>query len=105
MYLAAEAAHPITGRGIGYKLFTMSAIPSMGRADMQRLLNSVAGFASDTNPDHKFPDDTELNGKAHRFVYVICRCRVIGNGDHSCFGARRGAMASTRKQQFHNLGK
>ncbi len=37
MYAAAEAAQPITGRGIGYKLFTQSLIPSMGRADMQRV--------------------------------------------------------------------
>ena len=37
MYAAAELAHPITGRGIGYKLFTAGAIPSMGRADMQRV--------------------------------------------------------------------
>lgn len=30
MHDAAEAAHPITGRGIGYKLFTKGLIPSMG---------------------------------------------------------------------------
>jgi hypothetical protein len=37
MYAAAQAAHPITGRGIGYKLFTQGRIPSMSRADMQRV--------------------------------------------------------------------
>jgi hypothetical protein len=37
MYAAAETAQPITGRGIGYKLFTQGLIPSMGRADMQRV--------------------------------------------------------------------
>jgi hypothetical protein len=37
MLRAAESAHPITGRGIGYKLFTQGLIPSMGRADMQRV--------------------------------------------------------------------
>ena len=37
MYAKAEAAQPITGRGIGYKLFTAGLIPSMGRADMQRV--------------------------------------------------------------------
>jgi hypothetical protein len=37
MRAAAEAAQPITGRGIGYKLFTAGLIPSMGRADMQRV--------------------------------------------------------------------
>jgi hypothetical protein len=37
MHAAAEAAQPITGRGIGYKLFTAGLIPSMGRSDMQRV--------------------------------------------------------------------
>jgi hypothetical protein len=35
MYAAAEAAQPITGRGIGYKLFTQKLIPSMSTNDMQ----------------------------------------------------------------------
>src|SRR5262245_36397401 len=33
----AEAAQPITGRGVGYKLFTRGLIPSMSKADMQRV--------------------------------------------------------------------
>ena len=37
MYAAAETAQPITGRGIGYKLFTQGLIRSMSRADMQRV--------------------------------------------------------------------
>lgn len=37
MYQAAEAAQPITGRGIGYKLFTRGLIPSMSRNEMQRV--------------------------------------------------------------------
>jgi hypothetical protein len=35
MYAAAEAAQPITGRGIGYKLFTLGLIPSMKPGPMQ----------------------------------------------------------------------
>ena len=35
--LDREAAHPITGRGVGYKLFTTGLIPSMSTADMQRV--------------------------------------------------------------------
>ena len=35
MYKAAEKAHPITGRGIGYKLFTMGMIPSMDTNEMK----------------------------------------------------------------------
>jgi hypothetical protein len=34
MYTEAEAAQPITGRGIGYKLFTRKLIASMSRKDM-----------------------------------------------------------------------
>jgi hypothetical protein len=37
MYEAAKAARPITGRGIGYKLFTAGLIPSMDRPVMQRV--------------------------------------------------------------------
>jgi hypothetical protein len=37
MYTAAEAAQPITGRGVGYKLFTAGLIPSMARGEMQRV--------------------------------------------------------------------
>ncbi|UFW88951.1 hypothetical protein BjapCC829_10800 [Bradyrhizobium barranii] len=32
-----EAAQPITGRGVGYKLFTRGLIPSMARLEMQRV--------------------------------------------------------------------
>jgi hypothetical protein len=37
MCAAAESTNPITGRGIGYKLFVQDLIPSVGRADMQRV--------------------------------------------------------------------
>jgi hypothetical protein len=32
-----EAAQPISGRGVGYKLFTAGLIPSMARSEMQRV--------------------------------------------------------------------
>ena len=35
MYEIAEEAQPITGRGVGYKLFSLNLIPSMSRNDMQ----------------------------------------------------------------------
>lgn len=37
MRASAEAAQPITGRGIGYKLFTQGLIGSMARSEMQRV--------------------------------------------------------------------
>ena len=37
MHAAAEAARPITGRGVGYKLFALGLIPSMADPEMQRV--------------------------------------------------------------------
>jgi hypothetical protein len=37
MATAAKAAHPITGRGIGYKLFVAGLIPSMARSEIARV--------------------------------------------------------------------
>ena len=37
MRVKAEAARPITGRGIGYKLFAAGLIPSMATKEMQRV--------------------------------------------------------------------
>jgi hypothetical protein len=38
----AEAAQPITGRGVGYKLFTRGLIASMARSEMARVY--ICGF-------------------------------------------------------------
>jgi hypothetical protein len=72
MYTAAEAAQPITGRGIGYKLFTAGLIPSMSRNEMQgvyRLLKEAreegtipwAWIVDETRGIERVPtwDDTE----------------------------------------------
>ena len=37
MHAVTKAAQPITGRGVGYKLFTRGLIPSMARSEMQRV--------------------------------------------------------------------
>jgi hypothetical protein len=37
MFAIADAAQPITGRGVGYKLFTAGLIPSMARSEMQKV--------------------------------------------------------------------
>jgi hypothetical protein len=37
MAVIAEAAQPITGRGVGYKLFTQRLIPSMSTGDMAKV--------------------------------------------------------------------
>jgi hypothetical protein len=37
MYAVAEVAQPITGRGVGYKLFTRGLIASMATSEMQRV--------------------------------------------------------------------
>jgi hypothetical protein len=43
MYAKAEVAQPITGRGIGYKLFTAGLIPSMATNEMQRVYRLLKG--------------------------------------------------------------
>jgi hypothetical protein len=37
MRVITEAAQPITGRGVGYKLFTQGLIPSMSRGEMAKV--------------------------------------------------------------------
>jgi hypothetical protein len=37
MHVIAEAAQPITGRGVGYKLFTQGLTASMAKSQMQRV--------------------------------------------------------------------
>jgi hypothetical protein len=59
MYQAAEAAQPITGRGIGYKLFSRGLIPSMGKYPMNgvyRLLREAR--EDDTIPWEWIVDET-----------------------------------------------
>jgi hypothetical protein len=54
MYTVTEAAQPITGRGIGYKLFASGLIPSMERAEMQRvyrLLKEAREWSAPLGPD------------------------------------------------------
>src|SRR5262249_38426557 len=59
MRSAAEAAQPITGRGIGYKLFTAGLIPLMSRADMQRVYRLLREAREDgTIPWHWITDET-----------------------------------------------
>ena len=41
MHAAAEAARPITGQGVGYKLFALGLIPSMADPEMQRVYRLV----------------------------------------------------------------
>jgi hypothetical protein len=41
MYAAAKKTQPITGRGIGYQLFTAKLIPSMGTNEMQRVYRLI----------------------------------------------------------------
>ena len=41
MYKIAEECAPITGRGVGYKLFSAGLIPSMARNEMQRVYDKL----------------------------------------------------------------
>ena len=77
MYAAAERAKPITGRGIGYKLFTADLIPSMARSEMQR----VYRLLKEAREEGKIPwdwivDETRaierVSTWADRAEYVRC---------------------------------
>jgi hypothetical protein len=60
MYAAGKAAQPITGRGIGYKLFTAGLIPSMargGRHHQPRRRASSAG-SRDRSPTRNHHADS-----------------------------------------------
>ena len=46
MHDAAEAAQPITGRGIGYKLFTAGLIPSMATRRSSHMPDRSPGSAA-----------------------------------------------------------
>ncbi len=50
MRAIAKAAQPITGRGVGYKLFTAGLIPSMARTEMQRVYRLLKRRASGAHP-------------------------------------------------------
>ena len=55
----AEAVQPVTGRGIGYKLFTRGLIPSMSRSDMHRVYRLLKeARESDQIPWHWIVDET-----------------------------------------------
>ena len=54
----AKATQPITGRGIGYKLFTAGLIPSMSRTDMKRVYRLLKLAREDgTIPWHWIVDE------------------------------------------------
>jgi hypothetical protein len=54
MYAVAEAAQPITGRGVGYKLFIAKLIASMATNEMQRVCRLLrrAGDITDHGYEH-----------------------------------------------------
>jgi hypothetical protein len=50
MYNVAQEAEPITGRGIGYKLFVLGLLASMGRSEMQRVYRLLKEAARSARP-------------------------------------------------------
>jgi hypothetical protein len=59
MSAIAEAAHPITGRGIGYKLFTSGLISSMATSEMARVYRLLKEARErDLIPWHWIVDET-----------------------------------------------
>ena len=59
MHEIAEKSHPITGRGIGYKLFVLALIPSMSKRDMGFVYRALVKARMDgTIPWHWVVDET-----------------------------------------------
>lgn len=64
----AEAAQPITGRGVGYKLFTAGLIPSMATPDMKRDRSATAWKAA---PDRNARTATVRRTRFIGTVHVV----------------------------------
>jgi hypothetical protein len=59
MYEIAQAAEPITGRGVGYKLFTKGLIPSMATGEMAKVYRLLKQAREEgTIPWHWIVDET-----------------------------------------------
>ena len=80
MYAAAEEAQPITGRGIGYKLFTQGLIASMETGEMQRVYRLLReAREEETIPWEWIVDETRELEKASTWAnperYARCVAR------------------------------
>jgi hypothetical protein len=58
MHTMAKAAQPITGRGIGYKLFTAGLIPSMATSEMAKVYRLLIAREQGTIPWEWIVDET-----------------------------------------------
>jgi hypothetical protein len=78
MYTAAEAAQPITGRGIGYKLFAAGLIPSMAKPEMQRVYRLLKEAREDgTIPWEWIVDETRELGRVPTWNNPAQYARVV----------------------------
>jgi hypothetical protein len=80
MYAIAEAAQPITGRGVGYKLFVQKLIESMSRQDM----NSVYRLLKEAREEGVIPwpwivDEGRELEKAASWDNPAAFVRTMGN--------------------------
>ena len=90
MYAIAEASQPITGRGVGYKLFTQGLIPSMSRRDMTaiyRLLKEAR--EEDTIPWEWIVDETRELEKVATWDDPAAYVRVVSRAYRRDFWNRQ----------------
>ena len=102
----AEAAEPITGRGVGYKLFTAGLIPSMSTPDMQKVYRLLRLAREDgTIPWEWIVDETRaLNARRVGAIQKISSslsgastAETIGISSRfaSRYGARKAPFAAS----------
>jgi hypothetical protein len=89
MYDIAKAAQPITGRGVGYKLFTRGLIGSMSVNDMQKVYRLLKIAREEgTIPWAWIVDETGFDLEQYSRVRGICRDilspRFLGPAAGSC---------------------
>lgn len=72
----------------------------------EALRRAIAGIHIPQDGPDFTGGDKDFSGRPHKFVYILCRCKTLGNGDHSCFGARRQpSRTSSSTARFRDLGQ
>ena len=99
----AEAVQPVTGRGIGYKLFTAGLIPSMSTLEMQRVYRLLKGARERGQiPWEWVVDETRsLDGKRPGPIQKLLRTQPRNNtGEIFGTSSRCAARSGQRRERF-----
>ena len=92
----AEETRPITGRGIGYKLFAAGLIPSMAEKEISKVYRDLVNAREDGIIPWDWIVDVLAVPRPSRLGKALRRWRVISSsvvifGRHSLRGSKSGA--------------